>query len=77
MAATLPKRPPTVYQRIMAADRDGRGLRLSPQEVSTLAQDDAINQLAESDDEGGSWVGKGFGTNEMEFIDYKPKEPTT
>lgn len=39
------------YQRIMKAARDGKGIRLSADEVRQLAEDDAIQQVATEDDE--------------------------
>lgn len=41
----------TVYQRIMRAFKRGTGLRLSPEDVSRLAKDDAISTVARNDDE--------------------------
>lgn len=39
----------TVYQRIMKAYKEGKGLRLSKEDVWKLAQDDAIETRANND----------------------------
>lgn len=41
----------TPYQRIMAAAKLGRGVRLTAEEVRQMSRDSAILQLAELDDE--------------------------
>lgn len=40
----------TPHQKIIRADQRGTGLRLTPDEVSELAKDGAILQVAENDD---------------------------
>lgn len=37
----------SVYERIMRASRNGRGMRLSPADVRKLSCDDAIVQVAD------------------------------
>jgi hypothetical protein len=53
------KKKKTPYQRIMHAVRLGYGLRLTPEEVSQLASDDAISKRAEMDDENDAGVPDG------------------
>ncbi|MEY4783259.1 MAG: hypothetical protein RIR41_1194 [Pseudomonadota bacterium] len=48
---------PTPYQRIMAAAKEGRGVRLSALEVAQMSCDDAIVQVASNDDVDGSGYG--------------------
>lgn len=42
---------PTPYQRIIKAAKEGKGIRLSPQEVQDLSEDHAISEMAGNDDE--------------------------
>jgi hypothetical protein len=44
----------TPWQRIIRAAKEGKGIRLSADEVYMLSQDDAIEQRARNDDEGES-----------------------
>lgn len=41
----------SVYQRIVRAYKKGAGLRLTPNDVTSLAFDDAVMQRAELDDD--------------------------
>jgi hypothetical protein len=51
MNPTDKPRKPSIYQRIVAAARRGKGICLSPAETQDLAADDAISTRAEGDSE--------------------------
>lgn len=44
------REPQTPYQRIVQASAQGRGIRLSAEDVRKMAHDSAISNLAELDD---------------------------
>lgn len=47
----MPRQKLSPYQRICRAAKEGRGVRLSAEEIAILSHDDAIYTVATADDE--------------------------